>query len=73
MLGAFLAKLTFTSVVVASLLYLSYGLSRILGMVVDGMPAQGLVQAAVLELVVGVACVFVYINSPQVRGESLEK
>jgi len=60
MLGAFVAKLTFTSVVVSSLLYLSYGLSRILSMAVDGMPAPGLVQVAVLELVIGMVCVFAY-------------
>ena len=63
MLGAFVAKLTFSSVVVSSLLYLSYGSSRILSMAVDGMPAQGLVQVAVLELVIGLVCVFVYANS----------
>ena len=63
MLGAFVAKLTFSAVVVSSLLYLSYGSSRILSMAVDGMPAQGLVQVAVLELVIGLFCVFVYANS----------
>ena len=66
MLGSFFAGLTFTSVVVSSLLYLSYGLSRILGMTVDGMPAEGLVQAAALELVIGLVCVFVYVISQRV-------
>jgi hypothetical protein len=37
-----------SGVVVSALVYLSYGLSRILGMAIDGMPAQGLVQATVL-------------------------
>jgi len=62
MLGAFVDKLTFTSVVVASLLYLSYGLSRILSIAIDGMPAEGLVQAAVFEIVVGLVCVFVLVK-----------
>lgn len=59
MLGAFVAKLTFTSAVVSTLLYLPYGLSRVLSMAIDGMPAEGLVQAAVLEIVIGLVGVFV--------------
>ena len=58
MLGAFVAKLTFTSTVVSTLVYFSYGLSRILSMVIDGMPAEELVLAAVLEIAIGLACVF---------------
>ena len=56
--GAFVERLTFTSTVVATLLYLSYGLSRILSMVIDGMPAEELVQVAVLEIIIGLVCVF---------------
>ena len=62
MLGAFVDRLTFTSVVVSTLLYLSYGLSRILSMAIDGMPAVGLVQAAALEIVIGLVCVFVFVK-----------
>ncbi len=62
MSGAFVAKLTFTSVVVSTLVYLSYGLSRILSMAIDGMPAEGLVQVAVLEIVVGLVCVFALVK-----------
>ena len=58
MSGAFVAKLSFTSTVVSALVFLSYGLSRILSIAIDGMPAEGLVQAAVLEIVIGLACVF---------------
>ncbi len=60
--GAFLPKLTFTSVLVSALVYLSYGLSRILGMAIDGMPAEGLVQVAVLEIVTGLVCVFALVK-----------
>ena len=62
MLGAFVDKLTFTSVVVATLLYLSYGLSRILSMAIDGMPVEGLVQAAVLEIAIGLVCVLILVK-----------
>jgi len=56
--GALVSSLTFTSTLVAALLYLSYGLSRILSMAIDGLPAEGLLQAAVLEVVIGLVCVF---------------
>jgi hypothetical protein len=57
--SAFADRLAFTSVVVSTLLYLSYGLSRLLRMAVDGMPADDLVLATVLELVVGLTSLFV--------------
>lgn len=63
MSGAFVAKLTFTFAVVSTLLYFSYGLSRILSMAVDGLPAERLVQAAVLELVIGLVCIYAFITS----------
>ncbi len=58
MSGAWIPKLAFTSAMVASMLYLSYGLSRVLSMVIDGMPDPGLVQVAGLEIVIGTVCVF---------------
>lgn len=54
--GAFLPGLTFSSAVVAVVLYLSYGGARLLSMALDGMPAPGLVAAAGLELLLGLAC-----------------
>lgn len=58
--GCFVARLRFTAVVVSCLLYLSYGLSRMLSFVIDGIPSEGLVQAAALEIVIGVVCVWVF-------------
>lgn len=60
--GAFVNKLTFTSIVVSTLLYLSYGLSRVMSIAIDGMPTEELVQAAVLEIAIGVACVFTLVK-----------
>ena len=60
--GAFVDKLAFTAVVISTLLYLSYGLSRVMSIVIDGMPAEGLVQAAVLEIVIGLACIFALVK-----------
>ena len=70
MSGAFVDKLTFTAVVVSTLLYLSYGLSRVMSIAVDGIPAEELVQAAVLEIVIGLACVYALIKYREEQGES---
>lgn len=61
-LGAFVSKLTFTSIVLATLLYLSYGLSRIVSMMVDGRPAEILVYVAVLEIIIGLICAFMLVK-----------
>jgi hypothetical protein len=58
MLGAFVAKLTFTSAVISIVMYLSYGISRILSIAMDGMPAEGLVLATVVEIIIGLVGVF---------------
>ena len=62
LLGSFIEKLTFTSVIISSLLYLSYGLSRILSIVIDGIPAEGLHQAAIFEIIIGLLCVFAFVK-----------
>lgn len=60
--GAFLTELTFTSIVLSTLLYLSYGLSRIISMVADGKPAETLMQATVLEIIIGLVCAFALVK-----------
>ncbi len=68
-LGALLVKLTFTSIVLSTLLYLSYGLSRILSITVDGAPADILVYVAVLEIVIGLISAFaLFRNSSRITS-----
>lgn len=62
MTGTFVDKLRFTATVISTLLYMSYGLSRVMSMVVDGIPANDLVQAAVLEMFIGSICVIALIK-----------
>jgi hypothetical protein len=45
-----------TSLAIGSVIYLSYGLSRLLSIAVDGIPHSSLVSAAMLELGLGAAC-----------------
>ena len=58
--GAFVPALTVTSGLVAVLIYLSYGLSRLLGFALDGWSNAGLVDAAIVEIAIGlVVCAVV--------------
>jgi len=68
--GAFVDKLTFTATVISTLLYLSYGLSRVMSIVIDGMPAEGIVQAVVLEIVTGLVCFFALVKYREKKKES---
>jgi hypothetical protein len=62
LLGAFIPTMTYTSVLLATLFFLSYGLSRILSMIVDGIPTTSLVMATVAEVVIGILCIAVLVN-----------
>ncbi len=57
--AVFIRGLTATAMALGALIYLSYAASRGVSMALDGVPAAGLVQAAALETVIGLACVAV--------------
>jgi hypothetical protein len=61
-LGAFVPRLAFTAALLGSVTYLSYGLSRVLSIAVDGTPGSGLVLAAAVETALGLACAFVLVR-----------
>ncbi|OJJ14629.1 hypothetical protein BKI52_42125 [marine bacterium AO1-C] len=52
--GAFSRKLAFTSSLLSVIIFLSIGIGRIISIISDGMPVDGLVKATGLELVLGV-------------------
>ena len=54
--GAFRTRLTFVSLATATVIYLSYGLSRVLSIGIDGMPHSSLVAAAIFEISIGALC-----------------
>ena len=54
--GVFRRRFMRASLVTAAVVYLSYGLSRVLSMVLDGMPDSGMVGAAGIEILIGVVC-----------------
>lgn len=54
--GVFRSRIAGPALAVAALIYLSYGLSRLVSIAIDGVPHSGLVVAAVIELVIGALC-----------------
>ncbi|MEM9770156.1 MAG: DUF4345 domain-containing protein [Cyanobacteria bacterium P01_D01_bin.73] len=52
--GTFIPRLTFTSVALSTVLYLSYGFGRLVSMVIDGLPGISLVVSAGIEVLLGV-------------------
>ena len=61
-LGAFVRRLTFTASLVGAVVYLAYGLARLLSVALDGLPADSLVVAAGVELALGLACGFTLVR-----------
>ncbi|WP_047544791.1 DUF4345 domain-containing protein [Psychroserpens sp. Hel_I_66] len=61
-LGAFFSKLTIYSIQLSCLIYLSYGLSRIISIIFDGFPSEPLQIALFVELLVGLICLFVLLR-----------
>jgi hypothetical protein len=56
MAGAFKSEFTIPALAAATAVYLSYGLSRILSIAIDGVPHSGLVSAAAIEVAIGMVC-----------------
>jgi len=62
LLGAFSAKLRFTSTVLSILVFLSFGFARLLGIAIDGMPGEMLIQGIIGEFVMGSIGVFAFLK-----------
>ena len=69
--GAFVAQLTFSALLMSTMLYLSYGASRLYSIIIDGMPDETLIQAFAIEIVVGLASLFVFIGYLKKRTKGL--
>ena len=57
--AVFRQQLADNATALAALIYLAYAISRFASMALDGVPAAGLVQAAALEALIGLACLVV--------------
>jgi hypothetical protein len=54
--GAFRQSMQRLSALLGAMVFLAYAFGRIISMVLDGMPSSGLVQATLIELVIGGLC-----------------
>lgn len=71
LLGAFQKGLTFTSTLAATLLFLSLGVGRLISILIDGMPVDGLVKATGLEFVLGIAGMILFIVFKEKQYKSI--
>ena len=67
--GAFRTEFLTISLRVAATVFLSYGVFRLLSMMADGMPDFALILAAVIELIVGAACLQRLWKIPEYGGQ----
>lgn len=61
-LGAFKKKLAFTSTLVAVVLFFSFGIGRLMGLILDGNPGEGLMTGMVTEFAFGLLALFMLIK-----------
>ena len=64
--GVVRTELVIVSLTTASVVYLSYGLSRLLSMAIDGPPHSGLVNAAAIELAIGAVCLLALLRAREI-------
>ena len=65
--GVFRTELVVVSLTTASVVYLSYGLSRLMSMAIDGLPHSSLVSAAGIELGIGAACLLALLRAREIN------
>jgi len=61
-LGAFKRKLTYTSTLAAIILFLGFGIARVISLVVDGNPGSMIFQGIVGEFVFGLLALFAFVK-----------
>ena len=58
LLGILVSKLTFTSFVIATLIFIGFAIGRIISIRADGKPNKQIIQGLIFELVFGIANIF---------------
>ena len=67
--GVFRRELAVVSLTTAAVIYLSYGLSRVTSIAIDGMPHSGMLSAAGVELVIGAICLLTLLQVRQINTD----
>ncbi len=58
LLGAFNQRLSFTSTIAAIVVFLGFGIARVIGIGLDGNPGEGVIKGIIFEFVLGLLAVF---------------
>ena len=58
LLGAFNQRLSYTSTITALVVFLGFGIARLIGFSLDGNPGEGVIQGIIIEFVLGLLAVF---------------
>lgn len=58
--GAFVKRITYAASLVSALLFLSLGVGRLISILVDGMPVDGMVKATGLEFILGTVGIILF-------------
>ena len=58
LLGAFNQRLSYTSTIAAIVVFLGFGIARLIGFSLDGNPGEGVIQGIIIEFVFGLLAVF---------------
>ncbi|MCR6640994.1 MAG: DUF4345 domain-containing protein [Sporocytophaga sp.] len=67
--GAFISGVTYLSIILAALFYLSYGLSRTISILLDGLPSDTLIIATVSEIIIGLISLYILFKFPKPEYE----
>lgn len=60
--GAFVSHLSYSAVLISTVVYLSYGLSRLIAMGIDGIPSESLITITVFEIAMGLVNGYVLVQ-----------
>ena len=58
LMGAFNQRLSYTSTITALVVFLGFGIARLIGFSLDGNPGEGVIQGIIVEFVLGLLAVF---------------
>ncbi|MBC8268320.1 MAG: DUF4345 domain-containing protein [Rhodospirillaceae bacterium] len=70
--GAFVQKITQTSILLSCLFYLSYGASRLVGVMVDGVPNNTVIAAMACEIIIGLISLFALLSFQRKQNRARE-
>lgn len=69
--GVFVSKITFTALVLSTLLYGAYGIARMVSLVVDGTPGTSIIAAMIAEFIIAGASASALIKFRSIHIEQI--